>query len=201
LCYQSSQNLLRKDELRTLLTSNFYSILYYNSEIWHIPTLNPNSKQLLLTASAKAFKLCNKDYSYDHLLITLHKINKRATSNQMLLYKYALLFFKLYNCVDTTIDWVHLNFQKIFTSRQMNFIASWDINYKIGSNLICNRSMLFNNLIPLAWLALTCGSFKLKCKDKFFWLQCYRMFSLLNKQSKKNRCMSYFSKCTLCNWI
>jgi hypothetical protein len=32
----------RKAELRTLLTSNFYSILYYNSEIWHIPTLNQN---------------------------------------------------------------------------------------------------------------------------------------------------------------
>jgi hypothetical protein len=28
-------------ELQNLLTANFYSILYYNSEIWHLPKLNP----------------------------------------------------------------------------------------------------------------------------------------------------------------
>ena len=31
----------KKDEILNLLTSNFYSILYYNSEIWHLPTLSP----------------------------------------------------------------------------------------------------------------------------------------------------------------
>ena len=140
----------RKDELRTLLTSNFHSILYQNSEIWHIPTLNTYSKQLLLLASAKALKLCNKDYSHDHQYVDLHKTNKRATPNQILLYKHALLLFKLYNCVDTTMDWVHLNFQQILTSRQLNFIASRNNDNKIGFNSICNRLTLLNNLIPLS---------------------------------------------------
>jgi hypothetical protein len=45
-------------ELRSLLTSNFYSILYYNSEVWHLPTLNPVSKNHLQAASANALKLC-----------------------------------------------------------------------------------------------------------------------------------------------
>ena len=27
-------------ELRTLITSDFYSILFYNSEVWHLPKLN-----------------------------------------------------------------------------------------------------------------------------------------------------------------
>ena len=35
------------NELRSLITSNFYSILYYNSEVWHLPTLNPVSKKPL----------------------------------------------------------------------------------------------------------------------------------------------------------
>ena len=83
-----------KDELCTLLTSNFYSILFYNSEIWHIPTLNPNSKQLMLAALAKALQLCNEDYTNVHSYINLHKINKRATPNQMLIYKHAILLFK-----------------------------------------------------------------------------------------------------------
>ena len=157
----------RKDELRTLLTSNFYSILYYNSEIWHIPSLNQNSKHLLLSASARALKLCNKNYSNDHSYIALHKLNKRATPNQFLIYKHALILFKLYNCINTTTDWINLNFQQILTSRQTNFIISRDNNYKIGSNLICNRLTVLNTLIPLEWLTLSFGSFKLKCKDKF----------------------------------
>ena len=45
-------NLIRKyfncDELKGLVTSNYYSILYYNSEIWHLPSLSPNLKQKML---------------------------------------------------------------------------------------------------------------------------------------------------------
>ena len=36
--YLSSAELL-------LLTSNFYSFLYYNSKIWHIPSIKPDLKQ------------------------------------------------------------------------------------------------------------------------------------------------------------
>ena len=35
-------------ELLQLITSNFYSILYYNSEIWHLPSLKGNLKGKLL---------------------------------------------------------------------------------------------------------------------------------------------------------
>ena len=164
-------------QLRTLLTSNFFSILYFNAEIWHIPTLNQNSKQLMLSASAKALKLCKKDYSYDHSYISLHKINKRATPNQMLICKHALLLFKLNNCIDTTADWIQMNFQQILTSRQMNFIISRDNNCMIGGNLICNRLTILNTFIPLEWLALTYGSFKLKCKDKFLSMSIVFLFS------------------------
>ena len=55
-------NLIKKHfnatELKQLLTSNYYSVLYYNSEIWHLPTLSPHLKLKLLSASANAIKLC-----------------------------------------------------------------------------------------------------------------------------------------------
>ena len=35
-----------QSELLSLLTSNFYSILFYNSEVWHIPSLKPELKQI-----------------------------------------------------------------------------------------------------------------------------------------------------------
>ena len=68
-----------KTELRQLLTSNFYSILYYNSEVWHIPTLHSNLKRMLLGASASALRLIGQSrdirISYDRL----HRMNARAT--------------------------------------------------------------------------------------------------------------------------
>jgi hypothetical protein len=112
-----------RDELCTLLTTIFYSILYHNSDIGQIPTLNWNSKQQLIAASAKALRLCINDhnvYSYNDI----HKITKRATPNQMLVYKHAILLYKLCNTIDSTKDLVKLNFQQIRTSRQVNFSIS-----------------------------------------------------------------------------
>ena len=47
-----------KAELLQITTSNFYSILYYNAEIWLTPTLNNDSKRTLMSASAAPLKLC-----------------------------------------------------------------------------------------------------------------------------------------------
>ena len=151
----------------TLLTYNFYSIFYYNLEIWHIPSLNPNSKQLLMSASAKALRLCINDQTTVYSYIDMHKITNRATPSQMLLYKHAILLFKLYNTLNSTSDWVKLNFQQTLTSRQVNFKISQTNKYKIGLNLICNRLTVLNNKIPLKWLSLSIESFKLKCKERF----------------------------------
>ena len=156
-----------KQELCTLLTSNFYSILYYNSEIWHIPSLNPNSKQLLMSASAKALRICVNDQSTIYSYIDMHKITNRATPSQILVYKHAILLYKLYNTINSTSDWVKLNFQQTLTSRQVNFKISQTNCYRIGLNLICNRLTVLNNKIPLKWLSLSIESFKLKCKEKF----------------------------------
>ena len=161
------KNFFTQDELRTLLTANFYSLLYYNSEIWHIPNLNPNSKQHLLAASAKALRLCDKSITPFQSYIDLHRSHKRAMPSQFSTYKHALLLYKLYNSNETSDDWVDLNFTQVLTGRQLDFIIIPQSNYKIGTNLLCNRLSSLNNKIPLAWLALSLDSFKIKCKERF----------------------------------
>ena len=161
------KNFFTQDELRTLLTANFYSILYYNSEIWHIPNLNPNLKQHLLSASAKALKLCNSTCSPFQSFIDLHRSHKRATPAQFSTYKHALLLFKLYNSNETSDDWVMLNYNQILTRRQINFKLFSANNFKIGTNLLCNRLSSINDKVPISWLALTLESYKIKCKEKF----------------------------------
>ena len=51
-----------KDELLQLVTLNYFSILYYNSEIWHILSLNANTKRSILFASSSALKICIREY-------------------------------------------------------------------------------------------------------------------------------------------
>ena len=87
---------LKKFELKTILTSHYFSILYYSSEIWHIPSLSIKSKKMFST-SAKALLLCTKNYDHSILFDTLHTINNHATANQMIKYKLALMLYKIYN--------------------------------------------------------------------------------------------------------
>ena len=69
-------------EITTLLTSYFYSKLYYGSEVWQIPRLNRNCKKQLLSASANALKLCEQFYDPDVSFIELHRKNNRAMPNE-----------------------------------------------------------------------------------------------------------------------
>ena len=87
----------KNNEITTLLTSNFYSILYYNSEIWHIPSLAPELKQILLSASAIALKLSQPITNRMQSFINVHIECKRAQPEQIMLYKHAILIHKLYN--------------------------------------------------------------------------------------------------------
>ena len=103
-----------KAELNILLTSNFYSILYYNSDVWLIPSLKPQLKQQILAASATALMLSTPNY---HTLMSyeqIHAINKRATPKQILLYKHSLLLFKVWNDSIYSKEWLALHFQQNF---------------------------------------------------------------------------------------
>ena len=125
--------------IKDLLTSNYFSILYYNSEIWHLPTLSPNLKQKLLSASANAIKLCLKSLPLNTSFVTIHSLAKRATPEQMTNYKHALQLYKLHNSNAMTDDWISLNVQQHFNGRN-DKIQFFNIpNYKVGRNLMVNR--------------------------------------------------------------
>jgi hypothetical protein len=154
-------------ELLQLLTANFYSILYYNSEIWHINKLSHNLKQILLSTSAKALKLCQKHVDNSISFINLHRIHNRATPDQMLKYKHALLLYSVYNNNRPNMEWLMLNFQQILTSRQTNFEFIRTNHYRVGQNILINRLSTINRLIPLEWVNLSKSLFKINCKNKF----------------------------------
>ena len=156
-----------KNELNMLITSNFYSILYYNSEIWHLPTLNTKLKSNIRTASANALKICTPNYNYLMSYDFIHKENNRAQPNQMLQYKLALMLYKIVRDEIPSREWLALNHEQLFTSRQKNCIITSTSNYKVGFNIPTRRLTLINNKINLEWLNLSFDGFKVKCKKLF----------------------------------
>ena len=131
----------------------------------YLPTLKPSLKQKLLSASAKALKVCCRINDYMISFVTIHSLCNGATPNQMLQYKLALCLFKLYNNVDyNPIEFLSLNSNQVLTSCQTTFKILKNNRTKVGLNGLSNRFHSLNNTIPLEWLNLTIESFKEKCK-------------------------------------
>jgi hypothetical protein len=154
-------------ELMQILTSNVYSVLYYNSEVWHLPSLNKSLRHKLLAFSANAIKMA---LHYPKTLISyhnLHKIANRATPDMFCTYKLCLLLYKLYNNEYPIEEWTYLNFEQILTSRQTHFKITNNHNLIVGKNAITNRLNFLNDKIPLTWLNKSFIQFKLECKTKF----------------------------------
>ena len=154
-------------ELISIVTSNFYSILFYNSEIWHLHNLNTNLKHALFVASANSLKMC-LNYKTDMIsYIDLHKMTNRATPEMLSDYKLALSLYKIFNNESPQNEWLHLNFSQITTSRQTNFMTSKSNNLKLGINSLTNRLHHLNGKIPLEWLNKTFNCYKIECKKLF----------------------------------
>ena len=156
-----------KKEFLELVTANVFTILYYNSEIWHIPSLKTDLKQKLISISARAIRTCM--YFPDNMISfeQIHKMNNRAMPNAIMMYKHAIQLFKIYNATEYTMDWLILNFNQIFTSRQSSFMMLKSNEKKVGINILANRLSIVNGKIPFEWLNYSLPTFKMHCKKLF----------------------------------
>ena len=152
-------------EIVSLLTTNLYSILFYYSEVWHLPNLKTPLKQVLLSASAKALKLSQRTPDPFESFINIHKSCNRASPEQMIVYKHAILLHKLYNTHQPQTDWIELNFNQILTSRQKHFQAIKNNNFNVGFNLLATRLSVLNGKVLLDDLNLLLESYKVKYKQ------------------------------------
>ena len=160
-------NFFTKLELLQLVTANVFSVLYYNSKIWHIPSLKNKLKKKMTSISAKAIKTCmyypDRMISYENT----HKMNNRAMPEAFMSYKTAIQLHKVYNQTDPSLDWINLHFDQILTSRQTEFLISKTNKTKVGLNILSNRFAILNGLIPLRWLNLNIDTYKIHCKKLF----------------------------------
>ena len=156
-----------KEQLLQIITSNYYSILYYNAEIWLLPTLKPQLKQKIIAASAAPLKIITKDYNHHMSYSTIHYLNKRALPSQITNYKHALILYKIYNSNTMDNDFMTFFFNQQFTARRKTIKFTNTSKFKIGNNLIANRLTVLNGKIELNWLNLPLNSYKIVCKKEF----------------------------------
>ena len=154
-------------ELLQLLTSNFYSILYYNAEVWHIGSLKETIKQTLLAASARAIRVAFHYPDTNISYIELHNMAKRATPEMFRRYKLALLLHRTFNEQIPVQDWLSLNFYQSNMSRQTNFNIRKCNRLMVGLNVSNNRFNELNNMIPLDWFNMPINLYKTSCKILF----------------------------------
>ena len=64
-------------------------------------------------------------------------------------------------------DWIDMNTQQNFNTRNEKFHITDTSRLKIGINMICNRLKVLNDRINLDWLNLSLTSNKLKMKEIF----------------------------------
>ena len=136
-----------KQELMMLATANYYSILFYISEIWQIPSLTRQTKIQLMSASASPLKLCCPTYKFSVSFERLHSLTKRATPNTLWKFKHALLLHKIYNSVDQSLDWLDISFNQQFNERTITMNFFDNSKFKQEKNLLCNRFVCINNKI------------------------------------------------------
>jgi hypothetical protein len=104
-----------KHELLQLFRSNYYSILYYNAEIWLSESLHFTLKKPLLSASGKALRVA---LHYPDPLISyiqLHRIASRATPTMLCKYSLALQLYWTFNNQLPEIERLDLNLAQINT--------------------------------------------------------------------------------------
>jgi exonuclease III len=161
------KNHFTKDELMRLIIANYYSILFYNADIWLIPSLARQTKNMLMSASASPLKICYRMYDRSISFERLHNLMNRSTPNTIMKLTHALILHKIYNTEIPNHNWLDLFFNQNFNNRNQNANFIDTSRFKQGKNLLINRFTCINNLIPYNVLNLKYGAFKIWCKNKF----------------------------------
>ena len=117
--------------------------------MWHIPTLKPELKQIILSTSASALKLFQRNPDLNESFNDIHKAFKRAHPNQFIIHKHSILLHKMYNSYCPKMGWVELNFNQTLTSRQLLFKTIKSNRFQVGNNLLASRLSVLDLKIPL----------------------------------------------------
>ena len=152
------------DERLNIVTSLFYSKLYYGSEIWLIPTLSRTLKNKLMVISKNALRLAANDQYRTFSSSELHVMFKRFTPPQWRTYCNLLSIYRIFNHKIPVVIWLELQLNALPLTRANKTLFPPKNKLKIGTNSISNRLSYASTLISNNDLNLSYESFKILAK-------------------------------------
>ena len=106
-----------RDEKTMLITSLYFSKLYYASEVWHLPERTSSQNKMIKYASANALRIITNEITIFHTHTQIHNMTSRALPDQMIRYKHALMLYRLMRQCTPTEEFIQLNFQANLNQR------------------------------------------------------------------------------------
>ena len=89
-----------------------------------------------------------RSFSSGKSFINIHNACKRALPNQLITYKHSILLHKIYNTSLKT-DWIDLNFNQTFKSRQTQFKTTKSNNFIVRNKILNTRLTIALNHVLL----------------------------------------------------
>ena len=112
----------------------------YNAVIWLTPNLSSIIKHDLLSTSANALRSCLMHEGFNVSFEDIHKVKKKCTPKEIMLYQIAINLHKVINCdKPLSFEQVTILNQIICGRRQLRFEILRDFNGRIGINMMANK--------------------------------------------------------------
>ena len=153
------------DERLNIITSLFYSQLYYASEVWLLPSLSFTLKNKLLSISTTALRIVANDQCRVFNSNDLHIMFKRFTPTQWRVYCNLLCLYRIINFSIPEQIWIELQINALPLSRANKILFPPKNKIKVGLNSFTNRISYCSTLITNDNLNLSYNSFKILAKQ------------------------------------
>ena len=152
------------DEKLNIVTSLFYSQLYYAAEIWLLPNLSFVLKKKILSISTAALRVVSNDRYKIFDSNELHIMFKRFTPCQWRIYCNLLCLYRVINFKIPEQIWLELQINALPLSRANKTLFPPKNKIKSGLNSFTNRLSYTSTLILNENLNLPYASFKILAK-------------------------------------
>ena len=131
--------------------------------------MNFDLRQSLLSISANSLRTCLKHDGLDISFKKIHRVHKKSTPKQFMLYHQAIQLHKVITQPDIPNCFEHVTIieQTVCTGRQLKFKIIRTNTRKIGMNTTANKFYCISDQIGLDTLSLNFVHFKKLAKIQF----------------------------------
>lgn len=160
------RGILNKEQSKCVVTSFYFSVLFYGCEIWLHRHLSFHLKKKLRSAHYRALRLVyGKEKSRDDL----DKMSGRANPDEWSYYVLGKLLAKMVNSAQPVRLLTRTLMNSYYERRQENRMFFYDDSSRmIGRQILCNRLQMIARRMNFGWIGMKDDPLRINLKKSFF---------------------------------